>query len=48
MPDEMTDYAWSLVADSGHLDCDGWQYDEEARRLTCACGVVLHEAPEAA
>lgn len=43
----MGDYAWSLVQDSGHLGCDGWEYDDETRRLTCACGVVLHEGEAA-
>jgi hypothetical protein len=43
---EMADYAWSLVADSGHLPCEGWQYDDETGRLTCACGVVLFIAPK--
>ena len=47
MPDEMTDYAWALVTDSGHLDCDGWQHDDETGRLTCACGVVLREGKAA-
>ena|SRR5271154_2658417 len=42
------DYAWALMVGAGHAGCAGHEYDDSARRITCTCGVVLVDTPQAA
>jgi hypothetical protein len=44
--DSESDYVWALLVGSGHPGCDGHEFDDEARRITCTCGVVLVDTPE--
>jgi hypothetical protein len=37
---------WLLVAEAGHLGCDGWTFEERAGLLECACGTPLYEFRE--
>jgi hypothetical protein len=37
---------WFLVAQAGHLGCDGWTFDRRDGRLRCACGAALYEFHE--
>ena len=46
MRDSESDYVWALLVGSGHPGCDGHEFDDEARRITCTCGVVLVDTPE--
>jgi hypothetical protein len=48
--EEFADYLWAIITssghrDSGHLACEGYVHDDESRRITCTCGVVLYDPP---
>jgi hypothetical protein len=40
-PGELRDYVWSVFAPD-HAHCDGREYDDKARRMTCTCGIALY------
>jgi hypothetical protein len=44
--DPLAPAVWFLVAQAGHVGCDGWTFDRRAGLLRCACGTALYQFHE--
>jgi hypothetical protein len=44
--DALAPALWFLVAQAGHVGCNGWMVDRRDGLLRCSCGTALYEFHE--